>query len=38
MGLYKIFHPAVFQGHLKKKHYFEGWFLKHSSEDLGNVI
>lgn len=38
MGLYKIFHPEVFQGHLKKKDYFEGWFLKHCSTDLANVI
>ena len=29
MGLYKIFHPSIFQGNLKKRHYFEGWFLKH---------
>ncbi len=38
MGLYKIFHPSIFQGHLKKKNYFEGWFLKHCSPDLLGVI
>lgn len=38
MGLYKIFHPSIFQGNLKKKNYFEGWFLKHVSEDGGNVL
>jgi tocopherol cyclase len=36
--LYKIFHPEMFQGHLKKKNYFEGWFLKHCSANQGNVI
>ena len=38
MGLYKIFHPEIFQGNLKKKNYFEGWFFKHCSKDLGNVL
>jgi len=38
VGLYKIFHPEMFQGHLKKKNYFEGWFLKHCSTDQGKVI
>ena len=38
MGLYKIFHPAVFQGHLKKKNYFEGCFLKHCSWDQREVL
>ena len=28
----------MFQGHLKKKNYFEGWFLKHCSTDQGKVI
>jgi hypothetical protein len=36
--LYKVFHPEMFQGHLKRKNYFEGWFLKHCSADQGNVI
>lgn len=38
MGLYQIFHPEVFQGHLGKKNYFEGWYLKHCSADQGNVM
>jgi tocopherol cyclase len=38
LGLYKIFHPAIFQGNLKKKNYFEGWFLKHVAADQGNVL
>ncbi len=38
MGLYKTFHPAIFQGNLKKKNYFEGWFLKHVAADQGNVL
>ena len=38
MGLYKIFHPEIFQGNLKKKNYFEGYFFKHCSQDLDNVL
>ena len=38
MRLYKIFHPSIFQGHLKKKNYFEGWFLKHCSANLAYVL
>lgn len=38
MGLYKKFHPEVFQGHLRKEKYFEGWFLKHCSADQENVF
>jgi len=30
-SLYKIFHPEVFQGSLKNKNYFEGWYFKHVS-------
>lgn len=30
-SLYKIFHPEVFQGSLRKKNYFEGWYFKHVS-------
>jgi hypothetical protein len=29
--IYKIFHPEVFQGSLKRKNYFEGWYFKHVS-------
>lgn len=28
-----VFKPEVFQGNLKKKHYFEGWYFKHVSAD-----
>ncbi len=38
MGLYKVFHPSIFQGNLKKRNYFEGWFLKHVAADQGNVL
>jgi len=38
LGLYQIFHPEVFQGHLNKKSYFEGWYLKHCSKDLEHVM
>jgi tocopherol cyclase len=30
-SLFKIFHPEVFQGSLRKKRYFEGWYFKHVS-------
>lgn len=33
----KIYKPEVFQGNLKKKNYFEGWYFKHVSKDLNNV-
>jgi hypothetical protein len=36
--LYKLYHPEVFQGTLRKKHYFEGWYFKHISSDLTSVI
>jgi tocopherol cyclase len=29
--------PDLFQGDLKKKNYFEGWYFKHVSADLKNV-
>jgi hypothetical protein len=38
VGLYKIFHPEIFQGNLKKKNYFEGYFFKHCAQDLQNVL
>lgn len=34
----KIFKPEIFQGHLKRKNYFEGWYFKHSSVNLDQVI
>jgi hypothetical protein len=33
----KIYKPEVFQGNLKKKNYFEGWYFKHVSSDLKHV-
>ena len=32
-----LFSPQVFQGSLKKKRYFEGWYFKHVSNDLKHV-
>ena len=31
-SIYKIFHPEIFQGSLRKKNYFEGWYFKHVSD------
>jgi len=33
----RFLHPEVFQGDLKKKNYFEGWYFKHVSRDLDHV-
>ncbi len=33
----KVFKTEVFQGHLNKKNYFEGWYFKNVSDDNGNV-
>ncbi len=33
----KIYKPFVFQGNLKNKHYFEGWYFKHVSADQQNA-
>jgi len=32
-----VYRPEVFQGNLNKKNYFEGWYFKHVSRDLGHV-
>jgi tocopherol cyclase len=32
-----IYRPEVFQGNLKMKNYFEGWYFKHISHDLQQV-
>jgi hypothetical protein len=37
-SLYKIYHPEIFQGSLKDKNYFEGWYFKHVSSDAGNAF
>ncbi len=34
----RIYSPQVFQGNLKKKNYFEGWYFKHVSNDLKHVF
>ncbi len=34
----KLFHPEVFQGNLKRNNYFEGWYLKHVSQDFRHVL
>ncbi len=35
---HRLYHPEVFQGSLKKKNYFEGWFFKHVSADTGTAF
>ena len=32
-----MYNPELFQGSLKKKNYFEGWYFKHVSSDLSQV-
>ncbi len=34
----RFFKPEIFQGSLKKKNYFEGWYYKHVSKDLSEVF
>jgi len=34
----RIFNPGVFQGNLKKKHYFEGWYFKHVTRQPDNAF
>lgn len=38
MRTLNIYNPSVFQGNLKKKNYFEGWYFKVVSEDLSHVF
>lgn len=33
----RVYKPEIFQGNLKKKNYFEGWYFKHVSNDLKYV-
>jgi len=33
----RVYKPEIFQGNLKKKNYFEGWYFKHVSNDLKHV-
>jgi hypothetical protein len=34
----KTWRPALFQGHSKKKNYFEGWYFKMASADTSTVL
>jgi tocopherol cyclase len=34
---FRIYKPELFQGNLKVKNYFEGWYFKHVSKDLSHV-
>ncbi len=36
--LYKLYHPEIFQGDLKKKNYFEGWYYKIVTADESQAI
>lgn len=38
MSFFKITRPSVYQGNLKKKRYFEGWYYKQVSEDGNNIL
>jgi tocopherol cyclase len=33
----RLYNPGIFQGSLKKKSYFEGWYFKHVSVDMKHV-
>lgn len=35
---FKTFHPEVFQGHLKKNNYFEGWYFKYVTPSLSHTF
>jgi len=34
----RLYHPEVFQGNLRKKHYFEGWYFKQVTADQSSVF
>ena len=36
--LRKLFHPEIFQGKYKKKHYFEGWYYKLIDQSMEHAI
>jgi tocopherol cyclase len=36
--LYRIYNPEIFQGNLKRKHYFEGWYFKHVTSDCTRIV
>ncbi len=35
---YKLYHPEIFQGHLEKQKYFEGWYFKFVSQDESQAL
>jgi tocopherol cyclase len=37
MMSFRFLKPEIFQGNLKKKNYFEGWYFKHVSSDIEHV-
>ena len=34
----RLYNPGVFQGNLRKKNYFEGWYFKQVTKDLSNTF
>jgi tocopherol cyclase len=34
----RLYNPELFQGSLRKKHYFEGWYFKHVTRDLSGTF
>jgi hypothetical protein len=36
--IFRVYKPDVFRGSLRKRNYFEGWYFKHVSSDLKNVV
>jgi hypothetical protein len=36
--LFRLYNPEVFQGSLRKKRYFEGWYFKHVTRDQSHTI
>ena len=34
----RLYNPEVFQGNLKRRHYFEGWYFKNVTKDLSHTI
>jgi tocopherol cyclase len=35
--MFRLYNPALFQGNLKMRGYFEGWYFKHVTSDLSGV-
>ncbi len=36
--LFRLYNPEVFQGSLRKRHYFEGWYFKHVTRNPEHAI